>query len=271
MLLYLPEGAHNEMQTKVIFDDGTHRNLLLEDFSPRDSIAVQANQNLIVHGADGMILDPGGRQLSGQLIPAVEDVLGPGELKYVFASHQDPDCVGALKTWLTATSARILISALWTRFIPNLGLEGPHNDRVVGIADEGTVVELGGQELIVIPAHFLHSEGNLQVYDPVSKILYTGDLGASFGHPHLEATDFAAHVPFMLSFHKRYMGSNRALRTWARTVRQLDVQFVVPQHGAYFRGPLVQQFIAWCEGFACGVDLLPESYPIPTRGSRMPH
>ena len=47
------------------------------------------------------------------------------------------------------------------------------------IPDEGRIIELGGAKLYYLPAHFLHSEGNFQLYDPTSKILYSGDLGAS--------------------------------------------------------------------------------------------
>ncbi len=36
-----------------------------------------------------------------------------------------------------------------------------------------------GFKLKVVPAHFLHSEGQINVYDPISKILFTGDIGAA--------------------------------------------------------------------------------------------
>jgi len=46
---------------------------------------------------------------------------------------------------------------------------------------------LGNAIIKVIPAHFMHSEGNFQFYDPVSKILFSGDMGASIVS-HNEAT-----------------------------------------------------------------------------------
>ena len=45
------------MSSLVLFDDGKHKNVLLEEFSPGG--AVQANQHLIIHDGQGMILDPG--------------------------------------------------------------------------------------------------------------------------------------------------------------------------------------------------------------------
>ena len=44
----------------------------------------------------------------------------------------------------------------------------------------------GNGKLMALPAHFLHSSGNHQIYDPESRILYSGDLGASVGHSYIE-------------------------------------------------------------------------------------
>jgi flavorubredoxin len=60
----------------------------------------------------------------------------------------------------------------------------------------------------------------------------------------------------MLGFHRRYMASNSAIRAWLARVRQLDVRMIVPQHGNYFDGPMVQRFYEWIAGLRCGVDLI---------------
>jgi len=36
-----------------------------------------------------------------------------------------------------------------------------------------------GTSLVTLPAHFLHAEGNFQSYNPISKILFSGDMGAN--------------------------------------------------------------------------------------------
>ena len=70
----------------------------------------------------------------------------------------------------------------------------------------------------------------------------------------------------MEGFHRRYMTSNKAMRAWAHLVRQLPVDVIAPQHGALFRGAdMVARFISWCEGLACGVDLIEEPYSVPTK------
>ena len=73
------------------------------------------------------------------------------------------------------------------------------------LPDEGMWIDLNGCELAILPAHFLHSPGNFHVYDPLSKILYTGDIGASLGCEYRRVEDFDDHVAFMVGFHERYM------------------------------------------------------------------
>jgi flavorubredoxin len=251
------------MPTTVLYDDGTHRNVLLPDFG-LGGLAVQANQHLIVHGRSGMILDPGGHKIYGKVLAETFAVLRNGSLDYIFLSHQDPDVVAALNGWLMTTDAEAYVSQLWTRFVPHFGVDEFVAPRLKPIPDQGMRMSLGGSPLIILPAHFLHSEGNFQVYDPVSRILYTGDLGASLGANYLEVTDFNAHLPFMEGFHRRYMTSNRVMKAWAEMVRQLDVEIIAPQHGAFFRGKaMVQRFVDWCANLECGVDLILPFFRIP--------
>ena len=121
-------------------------------------------------------------------------------------------------------------------------------------------IRIGEAPLVAIPAHFLHSEGNFQFYDPTSKILFSGDLGASLiegQHKSDSVEDFAAHIPLMEGFHKRYMNANKVCRYWANMVRELDIEWIVPQHGPAFKGKdMVNQFIDWIENLDCGIDLM---------------
>ena len=250
------------MGSLTLFDNGTHRNILLEDFGHGQM--VQANQHLIVHDGHGMILDPGGHKVYSKALAETTGLLKGGKLDLVFFSHQDPDIVAAANGWLMTTDAEALASQLWLRFIPHFGLDSLVASRLRGIPDQGMVVSLGGSPLVILPAHFLHSEGNFQVYDPVSKILYTGDLGASLGMDYREVPDFDTHLQYMEGFHRRYMTSKKVMTAWAAMVRTLDIETIAPQHGAVFKGrDLVRRFIDWCDGFECGIDLILPTYKVP--------
>lgn len=246
----------------VLFDQGGHRNILLEDFS--EGAAVQANQHLIIHGKEAMILDPGGHKIYNKALSATFNELGGAKLTHLFFSHQDPDIVAAANGWLMTTDAEGYVSALWQRFVPHFGLDRLVVSRLHAIPDEGTRMLLDGAELIVLPAHFLHSCGNFHVYDTVSKVLYSGDLGASLGQDYVKVPDFDAHLKYITGFHKRYMACNKALRAWADMVRQLDIETIAPQHGAMFCGPeMSRRFIDWCADLECGVDVMGDIYRIP--------
>lgn len=255
------------MAAIVMFDDGTHRNVLLEDYS--DGAAVQANQHLIIDQRSGMILDPGGHKVYSKVLAETLQRIGAGgRLDHVFLSHQDPDIVAAVNGWLMTTDAIAHVSKLWVRFVPHFGLDRLVVDRLKGIPDEGQWMRLGETDLAIIPAHFLHSAGNFQVYDPRSRILYTGDLGASVDVPYREVPDFEAHTSNMLGFHQRYMASGSALRAWAEMARGLDIEIIAPQHGAIFRGKeMVAKFIDWTAGLEAGIDLLTKNggYALPPR------
>lgn len=252
------------MPSTVLFDNGTHRNILLEDFG--HGLAVQANQHLIIHAGKGMILDPGGHKVYNRVLSETTSLLKGGKLEYLFLSHQDPDIVAATNGWLMTTDAIAYCSALWTRFVPHFGLDRLVENRLKAIPDGGMVLEMGGVDFLILPAHFLHSCGNFHVYDPLSKILYSGDLGASLGQDYITVPDFDAHLNYMEGFHKRYMASGRALKAWVRMVRQLDIEIIAPQHGALFKGKeMVGRFLDWADGLECGIDLYEGTYQVPKK------
>jgi len=80
------------------------------------------------------------------------------------------------------TDAEAWISGLWTRFVPHFGLDRLVESRLKPIPDEGMSLELGGMDLVILPAHFLHSPGNFQVSLPefvdTSDVVETAALAA---------------------------------------------------------------------------------------------
>lgn len=248
----------------ILFENENHKNILLEDFGHGEM--VQANVHLIVDSGKGMILDPGGHKVFKHLIQEIGVIIGVDNLQWIFFSHQDPDIVAAANGWLMTTKATAIASKLWLRFIPHFGVDRLVVDRIKGIDDEGTIIRLGNSDIYILPAHWMHSPGNFQVYDPVSKILYSGDLGASLGQDYEFVQNFEEHIKYMEGFHRRYISSGRALRNWAKMVRQLDIEMIAPQHGAIFKGKdLVNKFIDWVENLETGVDLMDDIYKIPTK------
>lgn len=244
-----------------LFRSASHRCIAFNDLVRGDD-GVQANQFLVLNGNASALIDPGGALLYTPVSLAVGRYIPLKSLSWILASHQDPDVIGSADRWLMYTGARIACSKLWGRFVPH---SVPHyvdtggQDRYFLIPDEGADIPLGNSVLKALPAHFLHSVGNFQFYDPESKILFSGDLGASMVDEFtpVEGKDFDAHIPTMAGFHRRYMASNRACRIWAEMVEGLDIQMIVPQHGRPISGDVaVRRFIDWVRHLECGADLL---------------
>lgn len=251
-----------------LYRDKHHACLMFSDLMQDDGNAVQSNQFLIVDHEHGAIIDPGGNLAFNELLLTCSRFFTPQHLSYIIASHADPDIIASLDRWLTSTPAQLVISKVWERFVPHFTKAGKTAGRIIGVPDAGGILPLGDSELHLLPAHFLHSEGNFHFYDPISKILFTGDLGVSLTSGQLAqkpVTDLASHLPLMEGFHRRYMVSNKVLRLWAAMARRLEISMLVPQHGAPLAGPAIGQFFDWIERLACGVDLF------DTRNYQLPH
>ncbi|WP_367847273.1 MBL fold metallo-hydrolase [Rhodoferax sp. WC2427] len=251
-----------------LFRNAQHACLMFSDLVHEGEQAVQSNQFLVVDHGVGAVIDPGGNIAFNELFLAMTRHFAPQKLSYLIASHADPDIIGALDRWLTTTSAQLVISRVWERFVPHFAKSGKTQERVIAVPDAGGRLPLGASELWLLPAHFLHSEGNFHFYDPVSRILFTGDLGVSLTsgvQAQQPVRELAPHIARMEGFHRRYMVSNKVLRLWARMARQLDIAMLVPQHGAPIEGAAaISDFFDWVEGLQCGIDLFDQSaYQVP--------
>lgn len=245
----------------ILHDSDGHRCVVFNDLVRGDD-GIQANQFLVQHGDASALIDPGGALLYTPLSLAISPFVQPSKLDYILASHQDPDIIGAVDRWLMHSPATVVCSKLWGRFVPH---SVPHymnrngEDRYLLLPDAGGEIPLGDSVIVALPAHFLHSVGNFSFYDPVSRILFSGDVGASMiasGAPYAPVGDFDLLRPKMEGFHRRYMASGRVARFWADMVRELDPVMVVPQHGLPMEGAAIGAFLDWLSQLPCGIDLL---------------
>lgn len=249
---------------KVLYNHDGHECLSFSNLV--EGHGVQSNQFLIIDGEHTALIDPGGDLTYTPLSIEISKHTDIASLDYIFASHQDPDIIASLPRWLMHTRCQVVTSKLWSRFLPHLAssfitnrMRSDISDRIIEVPDEGRTIGFGRSTLKAVPAHFLHSVGNFHFYDPVSKILFCGDMGSSIVEEGADeaVTDFDAHIPLMEGFHARYMTSNHACRLWANMVQSMDVNMLVPQHGKPFIGPeMIGKFLNWISHLKCGVDLL---------------
>jgi len=143
-----------------LYRDPKHACLMFTDLIEEDGQAVQANQFLIVDDDTGAVIDPGGNLAFNELFMGMTRHFPPHKLSYLIASHADPDIIASLDRWMTSTKASLVISRLWERFAPHFTKVGKTENRVIGVPDSGGHLPLGRHELVILPAHFMHAEGN---------------------------------------------------------------------------------------------------------------
>jgi flavorubredoxin len=254
--------AKEDINGKVLYEKGSHAFIWLgADPNYRKGV-VQTNQYLVIDNGKGYLFDPGGIHLFARVVAVASRYVALDRIEAIFYSHQDPDVSSGIALWLGVTKAKILISQLWTRFLPHFGIVD--ESRIKAIEAVGSTYEFGsGAKARFLPAHFLHSPGQFNFFDQASGALFTGDIGAAVfgeGEEELFASDWEKHVALMEGFHKRYMAGNAATRAWAEAARALNPTMICPQHGAIMQGDMARRFIAWMADLRCGIDMAADLY-----------
>ncbi|MGC9106279.1 MAG: MBL fold metallo-hydrolase [Thermoprotei archaeon] len=246
----------------VLKEEGNHKFVWLSIDEAEMEKGILTNQYLLMVGDKGMVLDPGGPLVFERVFEAVTKFIDPNNLEYIFLSHEDPDIMSGMQLWLGyCPNAKVLVSDLWDRFLPHVGIDMKMSN-VVRIPFQGMEIKLNGDTIKIIPAHYLHSPGNFHVYDPVSKVYFSGDLGAAIlpkGKWYLIVEDFEEHKKYMEAFHRVYLANKKALDVWLNLIKGLDIEIIAPQHGAVFEGENVKKFLDWLRSLdRVGADLLEE-------------
>jgi flavorubredoxin len=241
-------------KTEIIYQNGDHKWIAIVRDPAKPDFLIDTNEYLVTHGGQGMLLDPGGLEIFPAVFSALATEFDPSAITGIFASHQDPDVISSLALWLEFNpEMRCHLSWMWSSFIPHFGGTAA---TFSPIPDEGMTISLAGLPLQAVPAHYLHSSGNFNLYDRSAKILFSGDVGAASlpaEQQGLFVEDFSTHIRHAEGFHRRWMGSNEAKRQWCERVSQLNIDMLCPQHGAIYRGEDVQRFINWFGSLQVGL------------------
>ena len=214
---------------------------------------IDTNQYMLKTSGSALLMEPGGIELFSRMFAMVLRHVPAEQITHVFASHQDPDIISSLGLWDQAIpKAQLYAPWMWEGFLKHFGMQSMEYE---AIPDRGMKLQIDKLQLEFIPAHYLHSSGNFNVYDPENKVLMSGDIGAALEEPGAPVfvEDFDHHIQFMRGFHQRWMPSNRAKLQWVERVRTLDIEYLCPQHGRVFRGDDVGRFIDWFEQLQVGL------------------
>lgn len=231
---------------EFIFEEGNHKWAMVARDPQKPDCLIDTSEYVVINGADAIMLDPGGTEIFPVVFSAISAELNPEQIKWIFSSHQDPDVISSLALWLDFNpEIKCYLSWLWSSFIPHFGGSA---DTFINIPDEGMPVALGNLTLEAIPAHYLHSSGNFNLYDCNARILFSGDIGAALLPPEEDSLfvhDFDRHIRHAKGFHQRWMGSSEAKQDWCERMSRMEIDMLCPQHGAVYQGEDVKRFIHW--------------------------
>lgn len=214
-----------------------------------------------------LIIDPGSSSDFSIVQAKVSRLIGDlSKLSGVFVNHQDPD-VGSSAGMLLgryAPKAYTLCTEDTWRLIHYYNIP---RDRFVALEKYPDGFSLPtGEWLQPVPSPFCHFVGAIMLYDPQTRVLYSGDL---FGG----LTDKAATGLWadesdwigMRAFHQIYMPTNKALRHAIANIRAIKggVEVIAPQHGRLLRGDLMHEFMDRLEQLPVGLDIITDRQASP--------
>jgi flavorubredoxin len=241
---------------QTIFEQGDHQWAVITRDPEKPDYLIDTNEYLVIQGDKAILTDPGGMEIFPEVFSAINTEFDARNIQALFSSHQDPDVISSLALWLDFNpDLQCYLSWLWSSFIPHFG---GNSTTFIAIPDDGLDIQLGRLRLRAVPAHYLHSSGNFNLYDPAAKILFSGDIGAALlppGEDDLFVKDFDRHIRHAEGFHRRWMGSNEAKLDWCRRVQDLEIDMLCPQHGAIYQGADVMRFINWFSDLQIGTGI----------------
>ncbi|MDP1773672.1 MAG: MBL fold metallo-hydrolase [Methylobacter sp.] len=241
----------------IIYQSGQHQWIAVARDPERPNYLIDTNEYLITDGTTALLTDPGGSEIFSTVFAAICETFDPAKIGVLFASHQDPDIISSLSLWLDFNpELKCHLSRLWTTFVPHFG---GTDETLIGIPDEGSVITVGKLKLQAVPAHYLHSSGNFNLYDETARLFFSGDIGAAMLPEELNGLfvkDFDRHIRYAEGFHRRWMGSPEAQRLWCERVAAMKIDMLCPQHGAIYQGADVERFINWFSELQVGSGLI---------------
>jgi glyoxylase-like metal-dependent hydrolase (beta-lactamase superfamily II) len=236
-------------------DSVFHSNPYLRRFRSVDPKTQQHEFNLLI--------DPGSSSDFHAVHTKVSSLIGGMDrLSAIYINHQDPD-VGSSASIICgryAPRAGLICSEDTWRLIVHQNL--PRNRFVPTEKFAQGLKTPTGHRLLPVPSPFCHFRGAVMLYDPQTRVLFSGDLfgGLTVAHAQglwAEESDWTG----VRAFHQLYMPMNAALVRVVAAIRKLEpaVEIIAPQHGRVVRGALVQQFLERMERLQVGLDIMDEA------------
>ena len=238
----------------LLYDDDKHSIYWL---GVLEDNAFRINSYLINDGDQSIIIDPGSRPYFENIKNHIKDLGFYDNLVAMVCCHQDPDVAASMYDWLQIKpELEIIASARTNVLLPHYGATD-YNYYDAGNANNHEFVFKSGRKLKFIEAPFLHFPGAITTLDESSNTLFSGDIWAAIDIDYqFIVTDFDDHKLKLDLFHIDYMASNLASRRFAEKLKDLNIDLILPQHGAIIHQKFITNAIEYLKDLRCGLDII---------------
>ena len=210
--------------------------------------ALRTNVYLIESGDEITIIDPGSVLYFDAFYKQISAQFDVKKIKHFICNHQDPDVCANLPLWEQKVSgAKIYGHTKSNILIAHYGVKS----ELVNVDLTGMELKLPDRILKFIFMPYMHSPGEIMVYDTKTKVLFSGDI---FGGLSMDWDLYANqdYLGAMDSFMENYMPSHEIVSTNLKKLDGLDIEMIAPQHGSIIPKEKVASFIKELSDLECG-------------------
>ncbi len=154
-------------------------------FFPIGSLGILPANSHFIHSREPILVDTNGVAFQEDYLRALEAVIDPADLKWIFVSHTDLDHIGNLDAVMRlAPNAKVVVPSLGAA---KFGLrEGFDMSRLVPL-DHGQRLDLGDRELVLLKPPTYDAPETTGFFDTRTRVLFTVDsFGALMDGPYEE-------------------------------------------------------------------------------------
>ena len=164
--------------------------VVLPTFHPVPGIGVLPVNAFVIKAKEPVLVDTGLGEDRGKFMEALESILDPRELKWIWLSHDDSDHTGSLRDVLAAApDARLIVNFIGAS---RMGADWPVPMDRVYFLNPGETIDAGDRTLTAFRPPLYDAPGVNGIYDDKSKAFFSID---SFGAIIPAGVEDAADVP----------------------------------------------------------------------------
>jgi len=212
----------------------------------------QCHPYLIKNGNESILIDPGSMIEFDETVRKVKSIIDISSIKYIILHHQDPDLAAAVPEieklinrddLLIVTHSRMSLLIKHYLVTSSYYEIDKHNNQLITSS---------GLKLDFLTTPYCHSPGAFVSYEPISKVLFSGDI---FGGIE-ESWEFYADESYFLKakqFHQEYMPSKDIFNYALGKIEKLDIDLIAPQHGSIIEKKYIASLIGDMKNLDCGL------------------